>query len=72
MCYDGYPHKGEICALWDSLAEENIAVEDYTIMDSKDELCGYTDDSNVTVDSVTDIICDAWSDVCVNDIPSIE
>ena len=71
ICIDGVPHKGEICALWDDLAENGVAVEDYAMM-SKDELCGYTGEDNVTVESVTDIICDAWSDVCVNDIPSIE
>ena len=39
---------------------------------SRVELCGYTDDDGVTVESVTDTICGAWSDVCVNDIPAIE
>lgn len=71
ICIDGEPHKGEICALWDTLADNNVAVEDYAMM-SKDELCGYTGEDNVTVESVTDTICDAWSDICVNDIPSIE
>ena len=71
ICIDGLPHKGEICALWDTLADNDVAVEDYSMM-TKDELCGYTDESNVTVYSVTDTICDAWGTVCVNDIPAID
>ena len=71
ICASGYPVKGEICALWDTLADNNVAVEDYSMM-TKDELCGYTDENNVTVDSVTYTICEAWGDVCVNAIPSIE
>ena len=37
---------------------------------TKDELCGYTDaTTGETVESPTDTVCDAWSDVCINAIP---
>lgn len=68
ICIDGMPHKGEICALWDTLYDNNINMEDYMEI-GKDELCGFTDEeTGIFIDSPVSAVCNAWSDVCINSI----
>ena len=55
----GYPIKGELCA---QRTNDNVMM--FVDDEQLNEICGWTDDDNVTYESETDVFCTSWADAC--------
>jgi hypothetical protein len=62
------PYKSEICYFKDDSTLGPI-LSDFVL--HFDALCGWTDEDGTVYESETDAVCNAWTDACTNNIPSI-
>lgn len=67
MCdANGLPYKGEICAISNAYSDSGLS--ELAILDF---LCGGEVDSTGTTQNLADDICNAWTEACVNGVPTV-
>ena len=66
LCVSGMPDKTLLCQYRDQF--EDIL---FDYVKDFDPLCGYTEEDGTVVKSETQPVCDSWTGMCTNDVPSV-